>query len=285
MEEYYICDHAESCKDEKCVNKLPRISSNFFSSGSSWNKTKPWGCNFLHGSYDYLKPTFVLPLLVNKKGEIGMKKEDVVIGMKVRCFRKSICEDSWSDIQKEFGNCPVGKVIGFYGTNELSIKFDPMKSEYSSYLFKFSDIGPTICDIPQKQEYEILRPITILKIYKEHPRQNEFLKLLETFKSTPVNANLPISVIIQNKVWVNWLITKGFLKEKEEKFYHIGQRFCCGTTEYILASLNYQEGLLINLKEGTRLTKNGVRVCDLQKITQEEFDKIRFEHEMTLIGE
>lgn len=281
MEEYYICDHAETCKNFSCVNKSPKEHRYFFTPGSLWNTLK-WNCPYFFEKNTDGTPVLVSPLLV-KKENIGMKKEDLKIGMKVRCYKKSIYPDGWMEIVGDFGKNPVGTIKKISVTGEVSISFE---EQGGNWQFLLEDIGPTILDTSKPKEYNILKPITISEIAKESPCHNEFMKLLAFFPTKAVTQTLSIEEITKKEIWTNWLIMKGFIEEKKpKKVYHIGQIFRDSQNNdenYILAQVDISKVTLIGLKSGNRY-HHPQTVSNPSSITEREFCWITNNHQEIFI--
>ena len=73
---------------------------------------------------------------------------------------------------------------------------------------------------------------------------------------------------------IKQLINCGFIKEKKQRFYQVGQRFKHGGDLYILGRSGYNQVILINLDDGNAWSFRGGKVEDIEKITEEEFSKI-----------
>lgn len=70
------------------------------------------------------------------------------------------------------------------------------------------------------------------------------------------------------------LIDCGFIKERKQRFYNVGQRFRNGTDLYILGRIEQDRVILINLEDGNAWSFRGCVVQDDKKITEEEFSRL-----------
>ena len=141
----------------------------------------------------------------------------------------------------------------------------------------------------KKMKYEQVNNITIDAIWEKATTKDQcFLRHFGDLlnETRDLSLHCPFDRFIH---WAEkdiqrtaWLIDKGFIKIRKEMFYKIGDRFTDKLHEYILVGMyktNYKDRSvnLIDLETGCRYGSNHVLVKDLLKITEEEFEKLRFD--------
>ena len=107
----------------------------------------------------------------------------------------------------------------------------------------------------------------IEKLWAESLQKSFYLKLYES-----VETMFDYVFLTANNVCA--LKEYGYLKEKEDAFYSIGDRFVCDKgNEHILSQINWNSIALISLENGNRW-EDPVEVQNILKITRSEFAKI-----------
>jgi hypothetical protein len=98
------------------------------------------------------------------------------------------------------------------------------------------------------EKYRVIKDLTLPNIIKEDPCPCELKKLVENYPNT---CSYTLEQVITNRIWVNFLIQKGFIEEIKEKTISYGEivKICSsdGTYgTYLIAKVGYKKIYLIS---------------------------------------